>query len=85
MYVADLMVKVRDKFIPPYPVFYPNRYLTSLEKVKALNAQTLILAHGNKVQLTESDWQKLLSLAPTKPVTHWRSVKTKLKRVLFSR
>lgn len=85
IYVADLMVKIRDKFIPPYPVFYPSRYLTSLEKVKALNAQTLILAHGNKVQLSESDWQKLLSLAPTKPVTHWRSVKTKLKRVLFSR
>lgn len=85
VYVADLMVKVRDKFIPPYPVFYPKRYLTSLQKVKALNAQTLILAHGDKVQLTEQEWQQVIALAPTKPVTHWRSVKTKLKRALFNR
>lgn len=85
MYVADLIVKVKGTFIPPYPVFYPKQYLASLNKAKAMHTQSLILAHGDKVQLTEADWQKLLSLAPTKPVTHWRSVKTKLKRVLFSR
>ena len=85
IYVADLMVKVREAFIPPYPVFYPKKYLSSLNKIKALNAQSLILAHGDKVQLSDNEWQKLISLAPTKPVTHWRSVKTKLKRVLFSR
>jgi glyoxylase-like metal-dependent hydrolase (beta-lactamase superfamily II) len=85
IYVADLMVKVKGAFIPPYPVFYPKRYMASLNKIKALNAESLILAHGDKVQLAESDWHKLISLAPTKPVTHWRSVKTKLKRVLFNR
>jgi glyoxylase-like metal-dependent hydrolase (beta-lactamase superfamily II) len=85
VYVADLMVKVRGVFIPPYPVFYPKKYLLSLKKIKALNAQSLILAHGDTVQLSDNDWQKLINLAPTKPVTHWRSVKTKLKRVLFDR
>ncbi len=85
IYVADLMVKVRGKFIPPYPVFYPNRYGQSLAKVKALNAKSLLLAHGAKVQLSEQEWQHLIALAPTKPVTHWRSVKTKLKRALFNR
>ena len=85
IYVADLMVKVRGAFIPPYPVFYPKRYLQSLTKIKALNIESVLLAHGEKVQLTEQQWQQLISLAPTKPATHWRSVKTKLKRVLFSR
>lgn len=85
IYVADLMVKVRDKFIPPYPIFYPNRYRESLAKIKALNAESLLLAHGAKVKLTEQQWQQLVVLAPTQPVTHWRSVKTKLKRVLFNR
>ena len=85
IYVADLMVKVRGKFIPPYPVFYPKRYIKSLRAVKALNVESILLAHGAKVQLTEQQWQQLIALAPTKPVTHWRSVKTKLKRVLLNR
>ena len=85
IYVADLMVKVRGAFIPPYPVFYPKRYLQSLLKIRALNIESVLLAHGGKVQLTEQQWQHLIALAPTKPVTHWRSVKTKLKRVLFNR
>lgn len=85
IYVADLMVKVRGAFIPPYPVFYPNRYIESLRKVKALNVESVLLAHGAKVELTEQQWQQLITLAPTKPVTHWRSVKTKLKRVLLNR
>tara|TARA_R110000744_G_scaffold2188_5_gene8609 strand:+ start:1798 stop:2550 length:753 start_codon:yes stop_codon:yes gene_type:complete len=84
IYVADLMVKVRGAFIPPYPVFYPNRYLESLKKIKALNVESVLLAHGAKAELTEQQWQQLIALSPTKPVTHWRSVKTKLKRVLFN-
>ena len=85
IYVADLMVKVRDAFIPPYPVFYPNRYHQSLINIKALNVKYILLAHGAKVKLTEVQWQHLIALAPTKPVTHWRSVKTKLKRVLLNK
>ncbi|MGB1262412.1 MAG: MBL fold metallo-hydrolase [Cognaticolwellia sp.] len=84
IYVADLMVKVRGKFIAPYPVFYPNRYRNSLTKIKALNSETLLFAHGKQTQLTEQQWQQLEASAPTKPVTHWRSVKTKLKRVFFN-
>ncbi|MFT5816473.1 MAG: glyoxylase-like metal-dependent hydrolase (beta-lactamase superfamily II) [Psychroserpens sp.] len=84
IYVADLMVKVRGAFMPPYPVFYPNRYLESLKKIKALNVESVLLAHGAKVQLTEQQWQQLIAIAPTKPATHWRSVKTKLKRVLLN-
>lgn len=85
IYVADLMVKVRGKFIPPYPIFYPNRYQKSLIKIKALEVESVLLAHGEKVQLTEQQWQQLIALAPIEPVTHWRSVKTKLKRVLLGK
>ena len=82
VYIADLIVKVKNKYIPPFPVFYPNRYKTSLNKVFALNANSLILAHGGEVNLTENDHQSLIKLAPKTPQTHWRTVKTKLKRVL---
>ena len=82
VYIADLIVKVKNKYIPPFPVFYPNRYKASLNKIFALNADSLILAHGGEVNLTETDHQSLIKLAPKTPQTHWRTVKFKLKRVL---
>lgn len=85
IYVADLMVNVKGSFIPPFPVFYPKKYKASLNKIKALNPHAILLAHGAKIQLSEQQWQQLIQLAPAKPATHWRSVKTKFKRVLFNR
>ena len=79
VYVADLMVKVKNKYIPPFPIFHPNRYRASLHKIIALKPQSIILAHGGEVNLTEHDYQNLLKLAPTIPKTHWRAVKEKLK------
>lgn len=83
IYVADLMVKVNNKLIPPFPIFYPNRYKRSLNKVMLLNPKTIILAHGNKQTLQQKDFHTLIAKAPTVPMTHWRSVKIKLKSVLF--
>jgi glyoxylase-like metal-dependent hydrolase (beta-lactamase superfamily II) len=82
IYVADLIVKVKRRYIPPFPIFYPNRYRASLDKVFALKANSIILAHGGEVNLTESDHQHLMTLAPKVPVTHWRSIKAKLKKVI---
>ena len=81
IYVADLMVKVKGRYIPPYPVFYPNRYRNSVERVQQLAPESILLAHGGKVQLTESDFDFLLSKAPKIPATHWRSVKGKLGKM----
>ncbi|MCW8330265.1 MBL fold metallo-hydrolase [Photobacterium sp. SDRW27] len=82
IYVADLMVTVKGRYIPPFPVFYPNRYRASLHKVMALEADSIILAHGGEVQPSEQEYQHLLKCAPNIPMTHWRSVKSKLKKVL---
>ncbi|KGJ97360.1 MBL fold metallo-hydrolase [Colwellia psychrerythraea] len=81
VYVADLMVKVRNKFIPPFPIFYPNRYRASLHKIIALQPDSIILAHGGEVNLSVKDYQQLLQLAPKIPRTHWRSVKAKLLKL----
>lgn len=85
IYVADLMVTVRGRYIPPFPLFYPNRYRTSLNRIKSLAPDAVILAHGGEVHPTEEDYQHIFDLAPKVPLTHWRSVKIKLKKVLFGR
>lgn len=82
IYVADLMVKVKGRYIPPFPVFYPNRYKESLGKLKKLAPAYVLLAHGGKIELSEDEFAYLYDKAPTTPVTHWRSVKAKLLTVL---
>jgi len=82
LYVADLMVKVKGRYIPPYPVFYPNRYKASLKKIEQMNLTAIWLAHGGEISLSDEDYQHLHLCAPTLPQTHWRSVKSKLMTVL---
>lgn len=84
LYVADLMVKVKGKLIPPFPVFYPKRYLNSLLMLKTLKPDSLLLAHDGKIKFSEIDFNSLLQKAPSIPMTHWRSVKSKLQQVFKS-
>lgn len=82
VYVADLMVTVKGRYIPPYPVFYPNRYKASIVKIRDLKPEHIMLAHGGKVQLNVEDFDYLLQKAPSIPATHWRSLKGKLGKML---
>lgn len=84
IYIADVMVKVKSKFIPPFPIFYPNRYKATLNKLKALTGYHFLLAHGGEVQLSNKDFKHLFSKAPQLPATHWRSVKTKFSKAILS-
>ncbi|KZM38735.1 Zn-dependent hydrolase [Marinomonas sp. SBI22] len=81
VYVADLMVKVKGRYIPPFPVFYPNRYKASLQKIVSLNPATLALAHGGLVKPTKDEYDHLIALAPNVPKTHLRTVKAFIKKV----
>ena len=81
VYVADLAVKVKDKFIPPFPVFYPNRYKRSLMRIEKLKPSSVILAHGGEVNVSHEEYFHLVSLAPKVPLTHWRATKAKFKRL----
>ena len=83
VYVADLFVKVNDRFIPPIPVNYPEQYLQSILKIQRLQPASVMLAHGGEVMLTEQDYAHLLGGAPKSPVTTWTLAKNRLKRVLL--
>lgn len=82
LYVADLIVKVKKRFIPPFPIFHPNKYYHSIRKVHDLYPKHILLAHGGEVTLSDDDYQHLFNRAPSMPKTHWRAVKKKVKRML---
>ncbi|QSX30605.1 MBL fold metallo-hydrolase [Shewanella cyperi] len=85
LYVADLLVRVRGRFIAPFPLFYPNRYRSSLLKVQTLAPSRVLLAHGGEYPLSEINLEEVLASAPTVPMTHWRSVKAKVRQALFGK
>ncbi|WP_206483882.1 MBL fold metallo-hydrolase [Thalassotalea sp. G2M2-11] len=83
VYIADLLVKVKGKATFPYPIFYPNRYKASLNRIKHLQVNKILLAHGNDIQLSDEEFEQIIAQSPSIPMTHWRSTKAKLKKVLF--
>lgn len=82
LYVADLMVEVKQQLISPFPIFHPNKYKASLKRVYNLNPKVLLLAHGGQVELNERVYQHLVDTAPRTPSTHWRVTKIKFKSLL---
>ena len=45
LYLADLILKIDDKFVLPFPILFPDLMLRSLERVKEYNFDTLLFAH----------------------------------------
>lgn len=82
VYVADLIVTVKKKYISPFPVFHPNRYKLSIKRIEKLAPQTVILAHGGKVDYSAICFEELKRSAPDEPSTHMRSVKKKVRTIL---
>jgi len=82
IYVADLIVKVKKRFIPPFPVFHPNKYRASIQHMIDLQPASILLAHGGEVQLSDEDYQHLVHSSPTIPKTPLRAIKKKAIEML---
>jgi glyoxylase-like metal-dependent hydrolase (beta-lactamase superfamily II) len=81
VYVGDLIVKVRQNFITPWPIFHPNRYRSSVEKIRTLSPDYLLLAHGGEI-VTHPDHPCFDVHTPRLPRTHWRALKYRVKRLI---
>ncbi|WP_404341578.1 MBL fold metallo-hydrolase [Pseudoalteromonas mariniglutinosa] len=82
IYIADLLVKVKGELMPPFPIFYPRRYLNSLLMLKTLQPKKIMFAHSDEMNLAEINFATILDAVPETPMTHWRSVKAKARRAL---
>ncbi|MGJ8679653.1 MBL fold metallo-hydrolase [Paraglaciecola sp.] len=83
VYVADLLVKVKNRFVPPLPVFHPNQYRKSLQKIQAMDLETVMLAHGGSVPFKAINFEHLLTVAPKYPRSTFSSTKNGLKQLLL--
>ena len=82
VYTADLIIKLRTKFISPFPIFHPNKYRASLEKIKQLNPVKVMLAHGGQLAMSQDDFDHLIQFAPRVPRTPLRATIRKFKKIV---
>tara|TARA_Y100001956_G_scaffold72840_1_gene78571 strand:- start:2994 stop:3776 length:783 start_codon:yes stop_codon:yes gene_type:complete len=82
LYVADLMVEVKQRLISPFPIFHPNKYRTSVKRVFDMAPSRLLVAHGGEVEFDLVSYQYLIETTPRAPSTHWRVTKIQLNSLL---
>jgi glyoxylase-like metal-dependent hydrolase (beta-lactamase superfamily II) len=78
VYVGDVIIKVRGRYIHPHPVSFPIQYRSTLKKLSDEKFVTYLLAHGGQNQIKKEDIDKILSTVSDTPVTN----KQILKQVL---
>jgi glyoxylase-like metal-dependent hydrolase (beta-lactamase superfamily II) len=85
IYVADLIVKVKNELCPPFPVYLPDLYKASLLKLQKLKPHSVLMAHVGELVLTDEDYAKLQSKAPSQPETNKLAMIRLLKAKLLRR
>lgn len=82
-YIADVLVKVKGKLVPPYPLCHPNQYRETLKKLASSHIDTFFCAHVPPTKKADVDFEYVISNAPRKPKNHWHSSKNRIMKTLF--
>jgi glyoxylase-like metal-dependent hydrolase (beta-lactamase superfamily II) len=82
IYVADLVIKTNSRLIAPFPIFHPNKYKASLERVDSLPIKKLLMAHGAIMDKTRIKLTEEIHSIPQKPKTHWRATRIKIQKLI---
>ncbi|MEN6670910.1 MBL fold metallo-hydrolase [Psychrobacter sp. B38] len=64
VYTADLIIKLRHKFVAPFPIYDPAAYRQSLEKIKNLQPSKVMMAHGRHLAIDAATFDRLIADAP---------------------
>ena len=78
VYTADLIIKLRHKFVAPFPVYDPKTYIQSLQKIRDLKPSMVMMAHGRELAMDTADFDHFIAQAPKHPRTIKDTIKHKL-------
>lgn len=67
VYVADLILKIKSKFVSPLLITLPYVYRASVAKIRDLQPETVILAHEGFQKLATEDYDDIIAKAPNEP------------------
>lgn len=80
IYVADSIIRIKDKLVAPFPVHYPARYRQSLTRLMQLEVREFLLAHGEGGALSRAQLSELIINSPERPSSYYRLAKQMLRR-----
>lgn len=83
IYIADLIIKLRHKFVAPFPIYDPIAYRRSLQNVKELQPSKVLLAHGGALVIDEVTFDALIEQAPKQRRTVKATIYHKLSWKLY--
>jgi hypothetical protein len=66
-YLADVVLKVRGRFLAPFPIEFPELYERTLIHLQRLGLQKVLLAHGGQEPICFADFQTVLDSLPSLP------------------
>lgn len=78
VYTADLIIKLRHKFVSPFPIYDPKVYIISLQKIKDLRPTNVLMAHGRELAIDTATFDMLISQAPKQARTVKDTIRHKL-------
>lgn len=82
LYAGDVILKVRDRYISPLPLHYPERYQATLDRIEALAPQRLMMAHGGAVAFEPEILKQVRATSPSQPTSTGRVIRSALRRAL---
>jgi glyoxylase-like metal-dependent hydrolase (beta-lactamase superfamily II) len=53
LYVGDLLIKVGEKVVLPFPTLFPELMTKTLKKVAQFPVKKLLLAHGGVIEISD--------------------------------
>lgn len=78
LYVADVLIKLKSKYVAPFPLYLVEQYRHSLQKILNLKPETVILAHGGMQQISDAEWDHIIRHAPKRRRTVADTVRHKV-------
>lgn len=85
MYTGDLILRLRNRFVSPFPIYQPQQYKASLNKLITLNVERILMAHDGAADITQADVALLIKRSTDRPVTVAKTAKYKLRKLFFQR
>lgn len=78
-YVADNIIALHNRFIPPYPITKPKEYRKSLSLYKQLGVKEFLMAHYGAHRVPEEALNQIIEKVSDKPRRH----RTTIPRLFF--
>lgn len=78
VYTADLIIKLKHKFVAPFPIYNAQQYQKSLIKIQTLKPNEVLMAHGGRMSIDNATFNDLINHAPRNNRTVKDTIKHKL-------